>query len=211
MMKRFFISMLALVTAFGVFAQTQQQAFKDLLDGRLDRSQTDFEALVAKEPANAELNYWLGQIYILQGQMHRNNIFRDKAKETYTKAMTTTNQNPLIVVGVGHIELLEGKGAEAKAHFDAAIAATATKKNKKYGDPVILNAIVRANGSGDSKIGDTDYAVQKATQSEELLGATPDMFTSLGVIYLKGGGENGGLAKRAFEKALAIDPNYAPA
>jgi len=53
--------------------------------------------------------------------------------------------------------------------------------------------------------------VKKAIQREELLGAKPDSFTSLGVIYLKGGGENGGLAKRAFEKALAIDPNYAPA
>jgi tetratricopeptide (TPR) repeat protein len=115
------------------------------------------------------------------------------------------------MVGMGHVELLEGKNAEAKAHFDAAIAATASKKNKKYGDPAILNAIVRANGSGDSKIGDADYAIQKATQSEELMGGTPDMFTSLGVIYLKKGGEYGGLAKRAFEKALAIDPNYAPA
>jgi predicted Zn-dependent protease len=80
MMKRFFISMVALMTAFGVFAQTQQEAFKDLLNGRLDKSQTDFEALVAKEPANAEVNYWLGQIYILQGQLHRSPLYFDKAK-----------------------------------------------------------------------------------------------------------------------------------
>lgn len=211
MMKRFFISMLALVAAFGVFAQTQQEAFKDLLDGRLDKGQRDFEAIVAREPANAEANYWLGQIYILQGQVHRSPLFLEKAQTSYAKAMTTTNQNPLIVVGVGHIELLQGKVPEARAHFDAAITATASKKNKKYGEPAILNAIVRANGSGDSKIGDIDYTAQKAAQSEELLGATPDMFTSLGVMYLKGGGERGGLAKRAFEKALAIDPNYAPA
>lgn len=211
MMKRFFISMVALVAAIGVFAQTHDEAFKDLINGRLDRGQTAYEALVAKDPSDALANYMLGQIFILQSQIHHNPAFFQKAKDVYTKAMTATSQNPLIMVGVGHLELLEGKNAESRAHFEAAIAATASKKNKKYGDPAILNAIVRANGSGDSKIGDATYAIQKATQSEELLGATPDMFTSLGIIYLKGGGENGGLAKRAFEKALALDPTYAAA
>lgn len=210
-MKRFFIAMVAMVTAMGVFAQTQQEAFKDLLDGRLVKSQEEFEALVAKDPSNVEVNYWLGQIYLAQFQFHHNTAFVDKAKALYAKAMTATSQNPLIVVGMGHVELLEGKTAEAKAHFNAAIEASATKKNKKYGEPAVLNAIVRANSSGDSKIGDSDYAIQKATQSEELLGATPDLFTSLGVIYLKKGSEFGGQAKRAFEKALAIDENYAPA
>ncbi|QGW27352.1 tetratricopeptide repeat protein [Phnomibacter ginsenosidimutans] len=211
MMKRFFLSMMALAVAFGVYAQTVQEAYKDLMDGRVDKAQTSLEGLLAKDPASAEVNYWLGQVYITQGQLHRNSSWRDKAKEVYTKAMTSTNQNPLIVVAVGHIELLEGKTAEAMAHFDGAVLASATKKNKKYGDPVVLNAIVRANAGGDSKIGDVKYAETKAAQSEELMGATPDMFVSLGIVYLKGGGENGGPAKRAFEKAIALDPNFAPA
>lgn len=210
-MKRFFLSLMALATTLGVFAQTLQEAYKDLVDGRLDKSQSILENLVAKEPGNAEYNYWLGQVYIVQGQKHRSDTWRTKAKELYNKAMTTTSQNPLIVVGVGNLELLEGKKAEANAHFEGAILATANRKNKKYGDPAILNAIVRANASGDSKVGDVTYTETKAAQSEELMGATPDMFYNLGVMYLKAGGENGGPAKRSFEKALAIDPNFAPA
>ncbi|HSR39033.1 MAG TPA: tetratricopeptide repeat protein [Phnomibacter sp.] len=216
-MKKLFFSLVALVAVVAVFAQTQQEAFKDLLDGRVLKAQKDFENLVAKEPGNAEFNYWLGQIYLMEATLPnysasgQQQILREKARAVYTKAMTSTNQNPLILVGMGHLDLLDGKNAEARAKFDQAILATANKKNKKYGDPAILNAIVRANASGDSKTGDATFAIEKATQSEELLGATPDMFTNLGVIYLKGGGENGGLAKRAFEKALDLDPNFAPA
>ncbi len=211
MMKRFFLSMMSLAVAFGVFAQTQQEGFKDLVDGRVDKAQTIFEGLVAKEPANAEYNYWLGQVYLVQAQLHRTDSWRDKAKELYSKAMAATAQNPLLVVAQAQIELLDGKATEAKAHFEGAILATATKKNKKYGDPAILNAIVRANAGGDSKTGDVDYAAAKAAQSEELLGATPDMFLNLGITYLKRGGEFGGQAKRAFEKAIALDPTFAAA
>jgi Tfp pilus assembly protein PilF len=213
MMKRFFTAMVAIAAAVSVHAQTLQEALKDLQDGRLEKSQRDFEALVAKEPANAEANYWLGQVYLMRGQMPGNNpvVLLAKAKEHYAKALTATSQDPLLVVAMGHIDLLEGRPAEARSRFEAAIAASGNKKNKKYGSPAVLNAIVRANAAGDSKIGDTDYAIAKAAQSEEILGATPDMYTQLGVAYLKKGGEFGGKAKSSFEKALDIDPNYAPA
>ena len=217
MMKRVLFFMVAMVAALSpVFAQTQQDAYRDLTDGRLLKAQKDFEALVAKEPGNPEFNYWLGQVYLLQGQLpnvsvQQQQLLREKAKGVFSKGLEATKQNPLLVVAMGQIDLLEGKAADARTKFDAAIAATANKKNKKYGDPAILNAIVRANSVGDSRTGDAAYAIEKATQSEELQGGTPDMFTSLGIIYLKGGGENGGLAKRAFEKALDIDPNFAAA
>ncbi|HMP91577.1 MAG TPA: tetratricopeptide repeat protein [Phnomibacter sp.] len=205
MMKRLFASVVVLSLATGLFAQSKDEAFKDLMDGRWQKAQQAYEALVAKNAADETAQYWLGQTFLVQGQ-------KAKAREQYAKALEATKQNPLIMVGMGHVELLEGKAADAKSRFEAAIAATANRKNKKHGDPAILNAIVRANADGPSNVGDVDYAVAKATACEEIEGGpTPDMFTNLGIAYLKKGGEFGGQAKRAFEKALDINPNYAPA
>lgn len=214
MMKRLLLSVGVVLSGLGVFAQTVETALKDMFDGRVQKARKDLEAVVAGKPNDAEANYWLGQAMLAAAKPNGQAAqvaAREKVKELYTKAMAATSQSPLLMVGVGHIELLEGKNAEAKAHFDAAIAATANKKNKKYGEPAILNAIVRANADGSSKIGDLALTEEKAKQSEEILGATPDMFVNLGIMYLKTGGENGGPAKRSFEKALALDANYAPA
>lgn len=214
MMKRFLLSVGVVLSGLGVFAQTVETALKDMFDGRVQKARKDLEAVVAGKPNDAEANYWLGQAMLAAAKPNGQAAqlaAREKVKELYTKAMAATSQSPLLMVGVGHIELLEGKTAEAKAHFDAAIAATANKKNKKYGEPAVLNAIVRANADGNSKIGDLALTEEKAKQSEEILGATPDMFVNLGIMYLKTGGENGGPAKRSFEKALALDANYAPA
>lgn len=213
-MKRFLLAVGVVFSGLGLFAQTLETALKDMFDGRVQKACKDLEAIVAGKPNDAEANYWLGQAMLAAAKPNgqaAQAVAREKVKELYTKAMAATSQSPLLMVGVGHIELLEGKAAEAKAHFDAAIAATAQKKNKKYGEPAVLNAIVRANADGSSKIGDLALTEEKAKQSEEILGATPDMFVNLGIMYLKTGGENGGPAKRAFEKALALDANYAPA
>ncbi len=203
-MKHLFLSVAATITGMAVFAQTVQDGVKFLYYEQYQKAEQVFNKLLAANPADPEANYWLGQAYISDDSVAG-------AKTHYAKAMTATSQNPLIMAGMGHVEVLEKKNAEAKAHFDAAIAASKGRKEKKYGDPLVLAAIGRANADGASDVGDPVYGIEKLTQAAEVDPTNPEIMVNLGVSQLKRGGEYGGEAKKAFDAALERDPKYARA
>lgn len=202
-MKRITLLLVGLGLGVMSMAQTLDDAKKLLRYGRLQGAEKSFTKLVTENPNDPESVYWLGQLYL-----EHNPAKINEAKELYSKALTATNQNPLILVGMGHVELLKNDKAAAKTHFDQAIEATSSRKNKKYGDPQILAAIGRASASGSSQIGDVDYALEKLTQAAELEKTDPGIMINMGLIQLKRGGEYGGQAKRAFEEAIERDPKY---
>ena len=200
-MKRLAIVMLSSVAVLVAAAQSVTEGTKALYYEKYKTAKDILQKLVTANPADAEANYWLGQTELEQDHLA-------EARAVYAKAMTSTNQNPLIVVGMGHVELLEGKAADAKAHFDAALAATT---NKKGGDPKILTAVGRANADGDSKVGDPLYGIEKLTTASKLDPKDPEIQVQAGISQLKRGGEFGGESKKAFEEALVRDPKYAKA
>ena len=202
MMKISFV-VAGLLAILSVTAQTLEEGKKLLLYGRLIKAEAYFEDLVKANPADPVASYWLGQIYLNDIPMKLK-----EAKELYANALTATNQNPLILVGVGHVEMLEGKKDQAKQRFEQAIAATRNKKNKNFGDAAVLEAIGRANALGDSQTGDIDYALEKLNQAAQIDPKNPNIFVDMGLIHLKRGGEYGGAAKRAFEEAIDRAPNY---
>jgi tetratricopeptide (TPR) repeat protein len=124
------------------------------------------------------------------------------------KALQDGINAPLVQVGMGHVELLEGKNDAAKQRFEQAIAATIKKKKE---NPDILNAIGRANADGPSTAGDPAYAIAKLKRAAELKPTDPDIFVNLGINYLKLGPDHGGDAYGAFNDALKINPNDARA
>ncbi len=199
------ISLLLIGLGLGVMsmAQTLDEAKKLLKYGRLQGAEKAFAKLVEANPNDPESAYWLGQLYLEQVPAKV-----EQAKSLYSKALTATQQNPLLLVGMGHVELLENNKAGAKIHFDQAIEATSNRKNKKYGDPQILAAIGRANAAGDAQTGDIEYALEKLAQAAEIDKIDADIMVNTGLIHLKRGGEFGGPAKRAFEDAIERDPKY---
>ena len=202
MMKRFFFSVVLVAITVGAFAQTVQDGVKALYYQQNKKAKNIFEKAIAANPADVDANYWLGQLYIKDDNLAA-------AKELYAKALTTTAQNPLIVIGLGHVELLEGKNADARAHFDGALDPTKNKKNKNFGDVKLLAAIGRANADGGSDKGDPIYGIEKLDQAAQLDLKDPEIMISKGLCNLKRGGEYGGEAKKAFDAALDRDPNYA--
>jgi tetratricopeptide (TPR) repeat protein len=202
-MRRLSFLSATLILSMSVIAQTLEEGIQLLRYGRLIKAEEYFEKLVAANPSDADANYWLGQLYLNDVPMKIK-----EAKEVYAKALTATNQNPLILVGSGNIDLLEGKNAEAKQKFEQAIAVTKNRKNKQFGDPAILEAIGRANAIGSSQVGDIDYGLEKLEQAAQLDPKNPNIFIDMGLIHLKRGGEYGGAAKRAFEEAISRAPNY---
>jgi tetratricopeptide (TPR) repeat protein len=185
------------LTSLGALAQNVQQGVNDLYAERFQSAKSTFEKLIAANPNNIEANYWLGQTYIANGDVNG-------AKAVYDKALTSSNNAPLILVGEGNVELLQGKQNEAKQHFESAITAS---KGKKGNDPNVLNAVGRAISetySEENKT-DIDYAIAKLTEASQLAPTNQDIWLNLGNAYRKK--RDGGAAVQAYTKA----GNFAPA
>jgi tetratricopeptide (TPR) repeat protein len=112
------------------------------------------------------------------------------------------SNSALLLAGMGHIELIEGKNQDARNHFETAISLSQAKSVS------VLNAVGFANVN--AKSGDAGYAVEKlklATAVKKM--NDPDVFVNLGDAYKKMG--DGGQAQLAYEAALALNPKYARA
>ena len=181
-----------------VNAQSIQEGVNHLYADRFQSASATFKKLLALNPNNIEATYWLGQTYL---DMDDNEL----ARQLYENALLTSANAPLLLVGKGHVLLLENKLTEARQNFETAIAAS---KGKKGDDPVILNAIGRANI--DAKNGDHKYAIEKLEIAAQRDPKNADIFLNLGNAYRKEGkGDGGGLAYSNYNKALAINPNFA--
>ncbi|MEO5647418.1 MAG: hypothetical protein ABIQ56_03590, partial [Chitinophagaceae bacterium] len=123
------------------------------------------------------------------------------AKKLYQQSLAANSSAPLLLVGMGHIELIEGKKNEARNRFETAISLSKGK------EPAVFNAIARANV--EAKAGDPAYAVDKAKLAVEKDKKSAEYSITLGDAYRKM--TDGGNSQIAYQNALAIDPNNAKA
>ena len=186
-----------------LFAQTLDEARKSLYYGRATAARQALEKIVAGNPKSGEAIYWLGQTYL-----NNNSATPDiaGAQKVYQDALTAGVNDPWVWVGMGHVELLQGKKDAARQRFEAAITNSMVKKKE---NPAILNAIGRANADGPTTVGDPAYAIEKLKRAAELNPKDPDIYVNMGVNYLKLGTDQGGNAYEAFTNANKIDPKYA--
>ncbi len=204
-MKKKVITFLAigLMTITAIRAQTIADGVNDLYAERNKSAKATFEKLLAANPNNIEANYWLGQTYIAMKDF-------PGARDVYSKALMASANAPLLLVGMGHVELNEKKLNEATQHFETAITMS---KGKKGDDPVILNAVGRAivnTYTDKDKIGDINYAVQKLEAAAAANTNNAEIFVNLGTAYLKAKpGEGGGRAFENYNKAISVNPNFA--
>ncbi|TDH25524.1 tetratricopeptide repeat protein [Segetibacter sp. 3557_3] len=182
-------------------AQNIDEGRKFLYYDRFTSAKNTFNKLISSNAKNAEAIYWLGQTHLRQDDVAG-------AAALYQKALQDGVNEPLIWIGMGHVELLQGKKDQAKQRFEQAITATKTKKGD---NPDILNAIGRANADGPSTVGDPAYGIEKLKIAAERNPKDPDIFINMGINYLKLGNDRGGDAYEAFNNALRIDPNNARA
>ncbi len=179
-------------------AQSLEDGKKFMYYERHKSAREVFEKLVAANPNNVEAIYWLGQSMIVPDD----NSDIPAAKALYQKALMNNSNSPLLLAGMGHVELLEGKVQDAKNRFETALSLSQGK------DAAVLNAIGFANVQADN--GDAEYAVDKLKQATNLKKMKdPDVWANLGDAYKKL--LQGGPAQSAYESALELDPNYARA
>jgi tetratricopeptide (TPR) repeat protein len=197
MKKSAIVFILAALFTVNAMAQTVQEGVGHWYAERYQSARSAFEKLTSANPNNLEAVYWLGQTLISQGDVAG-------AKALYQRTLAANGNAPWILAGMGHINLLEGRAAEARQQFDAAITAS---KGKKGNDPAILTAVGRANVqpySDEKKIGDLDYAIARLNEAAQLAPTNPDVFVTLGNAYRKK--HNGGEAVQAYRKAGTFAP-----
>ncbi|MFN2457785.1 MAG: tetratricopeptide repeat protein [Chitinophagaceae bacterium] len=199
MKKLAIVLFFAFFTTFG-FAQSVQEGVNHLYAERLQSAKITFEKLLASNPNNIEATYWLGQTHISNDDVAA-------ARALYQKALTTSNNAPLLRAGMGHVLLLENKANESRQEFEAAITAS---RGRKGDDPVILNAIGRANVNAyneKDKRGDLNYAIAKLQQAAQAAPNNPDVFMNLGNAYRKK--HEGGQAATNYIKASQLNTSSA--
>ena len=199
-MRKLSISLLLAFTCIGstVMAQTLEQGKQFLYYERFASAQAAFEKVLNANPNNIDAVYWLGQTMI-----HRRDT-RDTAgaKALYQKMLAANANPPLILAGMGHIELLYGNKTDSRQRFETAISLTKEK------DINVLNAVAYANI--DAKAGDANYAIQKlniATQIKRF--NDPETYILLGDAYRKL--YDGGNAVLNYQRALGLNPKLAEA
>jgi tetratricopeptide (TPR) repeat protein len=160
-------------------------------------------------PKDPQTIYWYGQSLIAAEAGGLTKEMIGAAKAVYQQGLQDVGSDAWLLVGMGHLEILEGGDINsAKQKFEQAITATTETRgrNKGKGNPGILNAIGRANADGGSKLGDPAYGIEKLKQAAALDLTNPDIMINMGISYLKLGGENGGEAVKAYQEAIARDP-----
>lgn len=155
-------------------------------------------------PKDPQAIYWLG---IANVAKNREVLSKDgvaAARAIYAKALQEGVNDPLIWVGQGTMDILDGNNVNAaKQKFEQAITTSTETKGKNKGKPsaAILNAIGFANSLGSSTMGDPVYGIEKLKQAATIDLNNADIYFNMGVCYLKLGGENGGEAVKAFQEA----------
>jgi tetratricopeptide (TPR) repeat protein len=199
-MRKLSISVLLAFTCIGstVIAQTLEQGKQFLYYERFQSAQSAFEKVLNANPNNIDAVYWLGQTMI-----HRRDT-RDTAgaKKLYQQMLVANGNAPLLLAGIGHIELLYGDKTDSRQRFETAISLTKEK------DINVINAVAYANV--DAKAGDPNYAIQKLTIATQIKRFNdPQTYVFMGDAYRRL--LDGGNAVTSYQKALDLNPKLAEA
>ena len=196
-MIKSFISLVAVVMLGSsvVTAQNVEQGKKFLYYQRYKSARETLEKVVAANPNDLEATYWLGQTLIKM----KDSV---AAKNLYSKLLQQNGNAPLVLAGMGQVELMEGKTNDARQRFESAISITKGK------DIDVLNAVARANI--DARLGDANYAIEKLNQATQVKKFNdPTTYLLLGDAYRKL--IDGGNAVTNYEKAFAMNNTLAAA
>lgn len=191
-LKVYGLSCMLLVSSAAVLAQNVDEGKKFLYNERYTSAKDVFTKAYSSNAKNADAAYWLGQTQIAMGDTAG-------AATTYQTALQANANSPLLMVGMGHVELLQNKASDAKNRFETAISLTKGK------DADVLNAIGRANV--DAKAGDVNYAIEKLNlaAAADKKKKNADIYLNLGDAYRRV--PDGAKAQQAYENALMIEPN----
>ncbi len=191
--------LLLVVLLFGfntsAFSQSIEDGKKFIYYERYKSAKDVFEKILQSKPNQPEASYWLSQAYLGMEDVN-------KAREILQSSMNANPNDPLLLAGMGEVELIRNNKQIARNLFETALSLSKEK------DIEVLHAIGRANVN--AKEGDANYAVtqlQKATQIKKFNDAS--VYVTIGDAYRKL--IDGGNAVQAYQTALTLSPQMAAA
>jgi tetratricopeptide (TPR) repeat protein len=173
MKMKMFLSLVfvSCITASSTFAQSVDNAKKMFQYERYQSAKSELEKIVAATATNADAQYWLILSNLMLGD-------KANARKIATAALTATNNNALVNVAAGHIELIDEKKPEARSKFETAISLSDKKTL-----PSILLAIGRANGMVGISQSEPEYGIEKVKQALVKDPTNGELLIALGDCY----------------------------
>ena len=205
-MKKTIFTLIAAISICSVTkAQSAEDGIKFIYYEKFKSAVDVLQKAVAANPSDATAAYWLGQAYL---QQNPKDIV--DAKKVYQDALQRIPNNPYLLIGMGHLEILETNNVNAaRQKFEVAITSTKGKKGVENAD--ILNAVGRAEADGGTTVGDPLYGIDVLSRAKAIDTKNPDIDINLGLCYLKLGTDHGAEAVSAFQDAVIRNPQYAKA
>lgn len=202
--------LLGIFLSAGVHAQSVQEGIRAFNSDRLDDAMGIFQKLSDK----AEGAYWQARVLLQERKFA-------EARTVVSSGLAAQPNNPLLTALSGEYLLMDKKPQEAKQAFDAAIAATRTKRSA--GDAKVLNAVGRAivQTYTEYKNGDLNFAIQCLEAAvNELKGVKEknrdtwllaDAYSNLGDAYRMARPGEGSHAFAQYQNAAAANSGYGKA
>lgn len=200
-MKRIKIALMVALAAIAfntTNAQGVAEGKKFFYYERYQSAKELFKKLSATDPNSEEYAYYYGHA-MLDLEDYTG------AREAFRGFLEKHPNSPMIIAAMGHLDLIEGKKADARSRFETAISLTKGQNAR------VLNAVGHANSNTDMKNGDAQFAIDVLKKAAALKDGAkdPEIWTNLGDAYRKL--YDGTNAYQAYNQALALDPNYARA
>ncbi len=218
--------------AFSIIAnaQTLNEIIAKTDNERYEAAASDFVALIGKEASKGENYFYYGENFFKNEDL-------DNANIQYQKGSEVNATNPLNYVGLGKVLWYRGKDADAKTMFFKAASLSANKNaevmrktaeayiyapNKNLDEAIkLLNEAIKLDPKnsinyillGDAQLEknptDGSTPIKSYQKANELNPKSTLGILREGKLYQRG--RNYNLALDFYNKAIAVDPNFAPA
>jgi tetratricopeptide (TPR) repeat protein len=176
--------------AIGTTSQAQDidQAKKAIDAEQFDSAKTILKSIIAAKPDNGTADFYLGNVYLLQN-------YADSAKIYYQKGLADANAKNLNNIGLGLIDLDNGKPVEAEQKF---ALATKDLKRKDIEEYIFIGRAYTLSLKPDYK-----KALEYLNKAKLINPQDAQLNLALGNAYY--GDKNQNEAYSAYRNAYAID------
>jgi tetratricopeptide (TPR) repeat protein len=189
-MKKTGLAALALVVSSAMFSQTIGEAIKLTTNEQFESADPVYKTLLQNQPNNGEYYFYYGENFF-------KNDNTEMAAQMYQKGADVNATNPFPYVGLGKVQWVQGKQAEAKSNFFKAQTLAAGK------NPIVLMKIAEAY-IGDGPVKNVPDAITLLNQAAKLDPKNMEIYILLGDAYLEQ--NDGSKAVENYEKAAALNP-----
>ena len=205
------IAGISLILSLPLSAQDLQTALKLTLSEQFETAGKTFQTLITNEPTKGDNYYYYGEYWLKKFFVDSMTVSLKEvivpALQNFNKGVEKDPLNPLNYVGLGRVNILQGKYSEAKTNFEKAISLLPIKNYKKSDISLTNQALTFAKmaearlKAPDKTLPELIALIDKAVERSNIV---PEVYLIKGDIYLEF--NDGSSAIVAYNRANELDP-----